>query len=123
MNLLSEIPPSERQREGSTWQGDAHPSYPEASVEHASLDLALGAWLGRMTGYISPAALAGAWQDWASHLLLSPVKQTELCVQAAANVQRWLQYSAGACLGTPANPVAPLAQDKRFTDPLWQAWP
>jgi len=123
MTILSEIPPSEKQREGSTWQGAPHPSYPEASVEHASLDLALGAWLGRLTGYISPAALGAAWQDWASHLLLSPVKQMELGMQAASNVQRWMQYSAGAVFGTPAEPVQPLSQDKRFSDPLWHTWP
>lgn len=123
MNLLTDIPPSERQREGSNWQGAQHPSYPEASVEHASLDLALGAWLGRLTGYISPAALGAAWQDWASHLLLSPVKQMELGMQAVTSLQRWLQYGTGAMLGTAANPVQPLAQDKRFTDPLWNTWP
>lgn len=123
MNILYDIPPSEKQREGSTWQGAPHPSYPEASVEHASLDLALGAWLGRLTGYISPAALAAAWQDWASHLLLSPVKQIELGMQAVGSIQRWLQAGAGTAFGTPVEPVQPLSQDKRFTDPLWHTWP
>jgi len=34
-----------------------------------------------------------------------------------------MQYSASAMFGTPAEPVQPLAQDKRFNDPLWHAWP
>jgi len=123
MNVVSDIPPSEQRREASTWQGGARPRYPEASVEHAHIDLALNAALGRLTGYVSPAALAGAWQDWANHLLLSPAKQMELGVQAISNLQRWLQYSAGAMFGTAAEPVQPLAQDKRFNDPLWHAWP
>ena len=123
MNILSNIPPSEQRREASTWQGGTRPSYPEASVEHAHIDLALNAALGRLTGYVSPAALAGAWQDWASHLLLSPAKQMELGVQAISNLQRWLQYSTSAMFGTAAEPVQPLAQDKRFNDPLWHAWP
>jgi polyhydroxyalkanoate synthase len=123
MNILSDIPPSEQRREASTWQGGTRPRYPEASVEHAHVDLALNAALGRLTGYVSPAALAGAWHDWATHLLLSPAKQMELGVQAVSNVQRWLQYSASAMFGTPAEPVQPLAQDKRFNDPLWHAWP
>jgi polyhydroxyalkanoate synthase len=123
MNVVSDIPPSEQRREASTWQGGTRPRYPEASVEHAHIDLALNAALGRLTGYVSPAALAGAWQDWASHLLLSPAKQMELGVQAISNLQRWLQYSASAMFGTAAEPVQPLAQDKRFNDPLWHAWP
>jgi polyhydroxyalkanoate synthase len=82
MNDPSAIPPSEQLREASAWQGRHHPHYPEASVEHAHIDLALNAWLGRMTGNISPAALAAAWQDWAAHLLLSPAKQMELGMQA-----------------------------------------
>ncbi|MBW8897449.1 MAG: polyhydroxyalkanoic acid synthase [Massilia sp.] len=123
MNILSAIPPSEQRREASTWQGGTRPRYPEASVEHAHIDLALNAALGRLTGYVSPAALAGAWQDWATHLLLSPAKQMELGVQAVSNLQRWLQYGANAMFGTPTEPVQPLAQDKRFDDPLWHAWP
>jgi len=123
MNVVSDIPPSEQRREASTWQGGTRPRYPEASVEHAHIDLALNAALGRLTGYVSPAALAGAWQDWANHLLLSPAKQMELGVQAISNLQRWLQYSASAMFGTAAEPVQPLAQDKRFNDPLWHAWP
>ena len=123
MNVVSDIPPSEQRREASTWQGGTRPRYPEASVEHAHIDLALNAALGRLTGYVSPAALAGAWQDWANHLLLSPAKQMELGVQAISNLQRWLQYSASAMFGTTAEPVQPLAQDKRFNDPLWHTWP
>jgi polyhydroxyalkanoate synthase len=117
------VPPSEARREASTWQGGVRPRYPEAGVEHAAADLVLNAWIGRMTGWISPAALAGAWQDWASHLLLSPDKQAELFLQGASNLQRWLQCSAGAMHDGPASPVQPLAQDKRFSDPAWQSWP
>jgi polyhydroxyalkanoate synthase len=123
MNDPSAIPPSEQLREASAWQGRHHPHYPEASVEHAHIDLALNAWLGRMTGNISPAALAAAWQDWAAHLLLSPAKQMELGMQALTGVGQWLRYSSAAMFGNAAEPVQPLAQDKRFSDPLWHAWP
>ena len=113
--LASAVPPSERAREGSTWQGGTGASYPEASVEHATIDLYLNAWLGQMTGNISPAALGGAWQDWTSHLLLSPSKLLELGMQAGSSWQRWMSY--GPCA------VRPLAQDKRFNGPEWQTWP
>jgi polyhydroxyalkanoate synthase len=123
MNDPSDVPPSEQLREGSAWQGRHRPHYPESSVEHAHIDLALNAWLGRMTGYVSPAALAGAWQDWAAHLLLSPSKQMELGMQAMTGVGEWLRYSSAAMFGNAAEPVRPLAQDKRFSDPLWHVWP
>jgi polyhydroxyalkanoate synthase len=119
---LQHIPPSEQRREGSTWHGGRTP-YPKASVEHASADLVLNAWLGRFTAYVSPAALAVAWQDWAGHLRLSPDKQVELGLLAFSNLERWLQYSASAVHGNPAEPVQPLAQDQRFADAAWHTWP
>jgi polyhydroxyalkanoate synthase len=123
MNIRTDIPPSEQLREASAWQGGAPPRYPETSVEHAHIDLALNAWLGRMTGYVSPAALAAAWQDWAMHLLLSPAKQMELGMQAVTSYQEWLRYCGSAMLGNGDEPVRPLAQDKRFGDPSWHRWP
>jgi polyhydroxyalkanoate synthase len=124
---IQHIPLSEQRREGSTWQGGRHTPWPEASIEHASVDLVLNAWLGRFTAHVSPAALATAWTDWAGHLLLSPDKQMELGMLAVSNLQRWVQYSASAAFAsgyaTPAEPVQPLAQDKRFADPAWHTWP
>lgn len=110
------------ERDASAWQGTHH-RYPETEVEHAAADLALHAWLGRFTGHVSPAALALAWLDWTSHLLLSPDKQAELATHAVSALTRWLHYCAGAATANLAGPVAPLAQDKRFVDPAWQRWP
>lgn len=121
--IAPDVPPSELRREGSAWQGGRQAPSPEWSGGHASADLVLNALLGRFTAHLSPAALALAWQDWASHLLLSPDKQTELAMLAAANTQRWLQYAAAAAGGGATEPVRPLAQDKRFADPAWHAWP
>ena len=118
-----EVPASELRREGSTWQGGRHAAAPEWEAGRATADLVLNAWLGRLSAHISPAALALAWQDWASHLLLSPDRQAELAVLAAGNAGRWLRYAAAAAGGLAPEPLQPLAQDKRFTDPAWQAWP
>jgi len=123
MSTLSDIPLSEQRREGSAWQGGPGPRHADAALDAAPVDLALNAWLGRLTGHVSPAALAVAWQDWAAHLLLSPARQIELGMRALANTQRLAQYSAGALFGSPTAPVQPLAQDKRFSDPLWNVWP
>lgn len=110
------------ERDASAWQGTHH-RYPETEVEHAAADLALHAWLGRFTGHVSPAALGLAWLDWSSHLLLSPDKQSELAMHAVSAATRWLHYCAGAATANLAEPVAPLAQDKRFVDPAWHRWP
>lgn len=123
LSARREVPRSEQRREASTWQWRARPGYPEASIEHAPVDLYLNAWLGRLTGYLSPAALSLAWHDWALHLLLSPSKQVELAVQAHSNLLRWMQYSARAAFGCPSGALQPLAQDKRFNGPEWQSWP
>ncbi|WP_036167056.1 alpha/beta hydrolase [Massilia sp. 9096] len=117
------VPPSERRREASTWQGSAGSGDAGAGAGHVAADLLLNGWLGRLTGYLSPAALAGAWQDWASHLLLSPSKQLELVLQGQSAALRWLQFCADATRQCPATSLQPLAQDKRFADPAWQAWP
>jgi polyhydroxyalkanoate synthase subunit PhaC len=119
----NDIPPSELRREGSTWQGGRHAPLEEGSTQPYSADLALHAWLGRFTAHVSPAALALAWQDWASHLILSPDKQTELALLAQASTRRWLEYALTAVGGPAAEPLAPLAQDKRFSDPAWHVWP
>lgn len=116
------IPASELRREGSTWQGGRR-APPAWSDGYGTADLVLNAWLGRLTGHVSPAALALAWQDWASHLMLSPDKLAELSLLAGAGTAQWLQYGAAAVGGCGKEPVAPLAQDKRFADPAWQAWP
>jgi polyhydroxyalkanoate synthase len=123
MTIRPDIPTSEQRREASTWQGGMRALKPEVPQQAAPVDMVLNAWLGRTTGYISPAALLLAWQDWASHLLLSPAKQAELGVQALINTERWIQTCAGALLGAPADAVRPLAQDKRFLDPAWHTWP
>src|SRR5262249_21273442 len=56
----------------------------------------------------------------------SPSKREELLQKALHKLTRWQAYTAQAVL-RPAGPVreciAPLPQDRRFTDPAWQHWP
>ncbi len=122
MNQPGFLPGGVQERDASAWQGTHH-EYPEADVGHAAIDLPLHAWLGRFTGNVSPAALALAWFDWTSHLLLSPDKQAELAIHAASASLRWLRYCSGAAASSLAEPVTPLAQDKRFAEPDWHRWP
>jgi len=107
--------------EGSAWQGGVHRHARVAGGNHHT-DLMLWASIGRLTGNLSPAALGMAWFDWASHLMLSPDKQHELLSDAMQGWQRWWRYATGPAQQAP-DPVRPLAQDKRFSDPAWQTWP
>jgi polyhydroxyalkanoate synthase len=93
------------------------------------LDLMTNAWIGHFTGNISPAALINAYNDWLVHLRLSPSKQTELVMKACKKILRWNLYAMNVIkTGQPTNweaqdGIAPLPQDKRFTDPAWGRWP
>ncbi len=113
---------SDHRIEGSAWQGGAHRHARVAGGGQYHADLALWAWLGRLTGNLSPAALGIAWFDWASHLLMSPNKQRELLTDAAGCWVQWLRYAFAPQSDVP-DPARPLAQDKRFADPAWGGWP
>nr|WP_157091645.1 alpha/beta fold hydrolase [Methylobacterium nodulans] len=90
-----------------------------------AIDLALHAAAARLTGGLSPAALANAWLDWGVHLAFSPGKQTELLVKAARKSSRLSHFLLRTLMppGRAEPCIAPLPQDHRFDDPAWQAWP
>ena len=74
------------------------------------LDLYWQSQLARLTGGISPVAMALAFQDWWQHLLLSPGKCGELATHAA-----------DALAGVARAPVS--AVDERFGNSAWRQWP
>jgi polyhydroxyalkanoate synthase len=129
MSRVAAFPSCDVQREGSAWQGGTLHRHPDVASHDSAPDLLLNAALARWTASVSPAALATAWFDWASHLLLSPARQQQLALQAADSVGHWLRYAgqAAASAARQAEPpgpcIVPLAQDRRFTDPAWSAWP
>ncbi len=89
------------------------------------IDRSMHATVAHLTGGLSPAALTGAYLDWASQLVFSPGKQVELAHKAA---KKWLRLAAYAChcaqRGGSSEPcITPLPQDKRFADEAWQRWP
>ncbi len=91
------------------------------------LDRAVKSQMAKFTGGLSPAALAGAYLDWAAHLATSPGKQAELWEKAIRKGLRLSSFAAQHGSAEPARPSAPcidpLPQDKRFRDAAWQAWP
>lgn len=89
------------------------------------IDRSLHASLARFTAGISPAALAGAYLDWAAHLATSPGKQMNLLDKAFRKAVRLGNY-VGRCMlqGGSAEPcIEPLPQDRRFLGEAWQRWP
>ncbi|HZA93167.1 MAG TPA: alpha/beta fold hydrolase [Gemmatimonadales bacterium] len=90
-----------------------------------ALDHAAHASLARLTGGLSPAALADAYVDWAVHLAISPGKQAELAVKAARKWARLAQFASRcAAGGGSCEPcIEPLPQDKRFAEAEWSQWP
>jgi len=88
-------------------------------------DRSLHAAAARFTGGLSPAALAQAYWDWATHLAQAPGKRLQLVDKAARKTIRFANYayrcavegaSAQAC-------IEPLPQDHRFHDEQWRKWP
>jgi polyhydroxyalkanoate synthase len=114
-------------------QPTAAPANPEASTVITDaltrladdIDREVHSNMARLTQGISPAAVTGAFLDWAAHLAFSPGKQAQLAGKAmrkwnklgTAMVNSWT--SAGRC--EPC--IDPLPQDRRFAAPEWQIPP
>ncbi|WP_213982285.1 alpha/beta fold hydrolase [Sphingomonas sp. dw_22] len=98
---------------------------PDPFEETAALvDRLAVAQVAQWTNGISPAALAEAYFDWASHLALAPGKQAHLATKAARKALRLMHFAATNRPWAPAAPViAPLPQDHRWDDPAWADQP
>ena len=95
----------------------ADPADPQAAAREAAqrLDSRYHAAAARLTGGLSPVALALAWTDWALHLATQPAQAARLALRAQQGVLDWW----GETLGQ----VPPDRDDPRFRHPAWQAWP
>jgi polyhydroxyalkanoate synthase len=88
------------------------------------IDKSLAAVAARYTAGLSPAEMAGAFLNWATHLTLAPGKRFHLAEKAAKKTARLVHYAhATALRGAPAPCVEPLPQDRRFSGEAWQQWP
>ena len=88
-------------------------------------DRSLHATVARFTGGLSPAALAVAYLDWATHLANAPGKRMQLADKAMRKAVRLATY-VGRCAaagGTAERCIEPLPQDRRFTGEDWHRWP
>ena len=88
-------------------------------------DRSLHATIARVTNGLSPAALAHAHLDWATHLAYSPGKRMQLVDKAIRKAVRFTNYTCRCAMerGKTELCIAPLPQDKRFVGEAWQQWP
>ncbi|MBI5314325.1 MAG: alpha/beta fold hydrolase [Methylocystis sp.] len=88
------------------------------------IDRSLHASVAHLTGGLSPAAMAGAYWDWAAHLATAPGKQMQLAEKAMRKTWRFANYAWRCALQPNAAPcIEPLPQDKRFAGEAWRSWP
>ena len=96
----------------------AHPS------AMRDLDRAFRASLAPFTSGLAPSALAGAYLDWAVHLIASPGKRLELAGQAILTAAEGLAFAADCAHRAAADPCGcALPHDSRFRAPAWQVFP
>ncbi|MGU3496176.1 PHA/PHB synthase family protein [Xanthobacteraceae bacterium A53D] len=116
----------------SAAKSPAAQSSPQSQPEDASLglegfrayDRMVQASLARVTGGLSPTAMALAWTDWALHLGAAPGKRAELALKGWRKASRLAGYVARASLDPETPPaITPLPGDDRFRSPEWQKWP
>lgn len=117
-------PPAQRPKEPSCLEADVPPQQAAPSADN-DLDRLVHSSLARLTGGLSPAALAAAYLDWATHLAFSPGKQWQLANKGVRQSLRWANQVQQQCLsgGTAAPCIEPLPQDRRFRGEAWHQWP
>jgi polyhydroxyalkanoate synthase subunit PhaC len=98
--------------------GNAPASMPSA------LDRSLRAMLARYTGGLSPAALSGAYLDWAMHLIGLPGKQLALANDAIACALINFEFALRCSFGAERSPRdRALPNDDRFRTQDWTEFP
>jgi polyhydroxyalkanoate synthase subunit PhaC len=88
-------------------------------------DRSVHAAIARLTMGLSPAALAYAYLDWATHLAFSPGKRLQLVNKVARKAVRLNGYAYRCAMerGNVARCIDPLPQDQRFAGEDWHKWP
>lgn len=100
------------------------PRTPVDSVSFETLDRLTRAVTARFTHGISPYAQFAAWSDWAVHLASATGRQVELGLAAMRAGARFANFVGRSALAkSPEPPFAPLAHDRRFSDPSWSVPP
>jgi polyhydroxyalkanoate synthase len=97
---------------------------PDMGSSFSHLDRAVHAAIARLTGGLSPAALALAFFDWSVHLAASPGKQLALAGEIMGDASRLFETATHFTpTFQPWSLIKPLPNDHRFSDPDWELPP
>jgi polyhydroxyalkanoate synthase len=96
-------------------------------------DRSLHAAIARVTMGLSPAAMAHAYLDWATHLAGAPGKRMQLVNKAIRKAIRFGNHVSNCVMQVCSAPgrgaegiepcIEPLPQDRRFAGEDWKKWP
>ncbi len=108
-------------RPGSASERDSYAVTAVADI----VDRSFNAAVARLTAGQSPAALAEAYLDWATHLAFAPGKRLQLVDKAMRKAMRFANYAQHCAQhgGRAECCIEPLPQDRRFSGEAWQQWP
>ena len=123
--VASKVPASEKVASSPSRGGGAdHDSYAVTALADI-IDRSVHASIARLTSGLSPAALAEAYLDWATHLAFSPGKRLQLIDKAARKSIRFGSHAYRCLVEGDRTPrcIEPLPQDHRFEGEAWQTWP
>jgi polyhydroxyalkanoate synthase subunit PhaC len=120
-------PQAPRQRAAGSTRPAERDSYVVTALADI-MDRSLHAAVARFTVGLSPAALAHAYLDWATHLAFAPGKRFQLIDKSLRKTLRLANYAWQCALhGDKEHPpspcIEPLPQDRRFDGEAWQNWP
>ena len=117
-------PPAPRYPAGTIDSIEARDSFAVTALSE-NFDRAIHAAAARFTMGLSPAALAEACSDWATHLVFSPGKRFQLIDKGSRKALRFANYAYRYAVerGRTQPCIEPLPQDRRFVDDGWQKWP
>ncbi len=87
------------------------------------LDIMLRAWLGKITGWLSPASFGLAFFDWLSHLSISPAKQLDIVRKAQHETMQLALYASQNFDQSCKPCVETRPSDSRFDSPSWDIFP
>lgn len=108
--------------QSSSVSGDTRGRY--TPLAHDTMDRIASALLARITGGISPTAIATAWFDWITHISLAPGKRLALSEKAVQDASRLLHRSMEMVANKSHDPlITPDEGDHRFDDEDWDAPP
>lgn len=92
--------------------------------DDAMFDHILHAQMAKLTGGMSPIALALAGLDWSAHLMISPAKMQQLNQSLLSKAAQISSYAMQAALGGVTQPlITPPPADHRFISEGWKSWP